>query len=88
VTVKTSTSRHQAGIRYEDILIADFIDTRELLLTLQRLVIEAGVNRDFTPTHHDVTLAVASGAPAPYAKTPMIMAMLEAGLRSWMGIEG
>lgn len=76
------------ALRYDGIAIGDPISITELPLTLQRLVIEAGVNRDYTPTHHDPALAIASGAPAPYANTPMIMALLEAGIRNWMGIEG
>jgi acyl dehydratase len=69
-------------------MAGDTIGVFELPLTLQRLVIEAGVNRDFTPTHHDPELAVASGAPGPYANTPMILGLLEACLRTWMGIGG
>jgi acyl dehydratase len=76
------------ALRFSDVTVGASISATELPLTLQRLVIEAGVNRDYTPTHHDRELAVASGAPAPYANTPMIMALLEAGLRNWMGAEG
>ncbi|MER2535931.1 MAG: hypothetical protein ABTQ31_12295 [Rhizobiaceae bacterium] len=76
------------AVRFADVAVGSPIPVTTLPLTLQRLVIEAGVNRDYTPTHHDPALAVASGAPAPYANTPMIMAMLEAGLRNWMGVEG
>lgn len=76
------------AVRFEDVAVGSLMSVTTLPLTLQRLVIEAGVNRDYTPTHHDPALAVASGAPAPYANTPMIMAMLEAGLRNWMGMEG
>ena len=75
-------------LRLDDARIGELIPVTRLPLTFQRLVIEAGVNRDFTPTHHDPILAAKSGAPAPYANTPMILALLEAGLRNWMGIEG
>lgn len=57
-------------------------------LTLQRLVMEAGVNRDFTPTHHDRDLAARSGAPAPYANTPFVVALVEAAVRQWIGGQG
>jgi hypothetical protein len=76
------------ALRFDDVAVGSLVSVTELPLTLQRLVIEAGVNRDFTPTHHDLALAAASGAPAPYANTPMIMALLETGLRNWMGMEG
>ena len=32
-------------------------------LTIQRLVMEAGANRDFAPMHHDREIARATGAP-------------------------
>ena len=57
-------------------------------LTMQRLVMEAGVNRDFTPIHHDRELSRATGAPDPYANTMLIQSVLEATLRQWMGLGG
>lgn len=83
----SSTSR-ATGLRMDQVSVGQSLPESELPLTLQRLVIEAGVNRDFTPTHHDPEVAVASGAPGPYLNTPIIMALLEAGIRDWMGAEG
>nr|WP_271208827.1 hypothetical protein [Rhodococcus wratislaviensis]GLK33182.1 hypothetical protein GCM10017611_00240 [Rhodococcus wratislaviensis] len=76
------------GLRIGEVVIGEALPERMLPLTLQRLVMEAGVNRDFTPTHHDTEIAQGSGAPGPYLNTPMIMALLEAGIRDWMGVEG
>jgi hypothetical protein len=59
-----------------------------LPLTIQRLVMEAGANRDFTPIHHDRDLTRATGAPDPYANTMLIQSVLEATLREWMGLAG
>lgn len=59
-----------------------------LPLTIQRLVMEAGANRDFTPIHHDRELTRATGAPDPYANTMLIQSVLEATLREWMGLAG
>ena len=59
-----------------------------LPLTIQRLVMEAGANRDFTPIHHDREITRATGAPEPYANTMLIQAVLEATLREWMGLTG
>ena len=59
-----------------------------LPLTMQRLVMEAGVNRDFMPIHHDREIARATGAPDPYANTMLIQSVLEATLREWMGLAG
>lgn len=59
-----------------------------LPLTMQRLVMEAAANRDFTPIHHDRELTRATGAPDPYANTMLIQSVLEATLREWMGLAG
>jgi acyl dehydratase len=59
-----------------------------LPLTVQRLVMEAAANRDFTPIHHDREITRATGAPDPYANTMLIQAVLEATLREWMGLAG
>lgn len=59
-----------------------------LALTLQRLVMEAGVNRDFAPIHHDPQIARATGAPEPFANIMLVQALLEATLREWMGLDG
>ena len=57
-------------------------------LTLQRLVMEAGANRDFAPIHHDREISHATGAPDPYANTMLVQAVFEATLREWMGLAG
>lgn len=55
-------------------------------LTLQRLVMEAGANRDFAPIHFDPDAARESGATAPYANTTLIETLFEAALRTWAGL--
>ena len=57
-------------------------------LTMQRLVMEAAANKDFTPIHHDRELTRATGAPDPYANTMLVQAVFEATLREWMGLAG
>jgi acyl dehydratase len=59
-----------------------------LALTLQRLVMEAGANRDFAPIHHDPQFARGAGAAEPFANVMLIQALLEATLRGWMGLDG
>jgi hypothetical protein len=63
----------------------DAVAPYTLTLTLQRLVMEAGANRDFARIHHDLDVARASGAPGVYANTTFIETFLEAGIRSWAG---
>ena len=54
-------------------------------LTLQRMVMEAGANRDLSSIHHDNKAAAATGAPGVYMNTFFIMGMIERLLREWIG---
>ncbi len=57
-------------------------------ITLQRLVMEAGANRDLSLMHHDRDIAKATGSPDAFANTYFIMGMFERLLREWMGLRG
>ena len=54
-------------------------------ITLQRLVMEAGANRDFSLIHHDGNVARATGAPDAFANTYFLMGMFERLMRDWAG---
>ncbi|MBI5104858.1 MAG: acyl dehydratase [Solirubrobacterales bacterium] len=58
-----------------------------LVLTLQRLVMEAAANRDFAALHHDPEAARASGAGSVYMNTTFVETLLEAVVRSWAGLD-
>lgn len=75
-------------ISYDDVVEGDLLPPFLLPLTVQRLVMEAGVNRDFAPIHSDRELAQASGAPDMYANTMLFQALFEGSLRQWMGLGG
>ena len=60
----------------------------EIPITLQRLVMEAGANRDFSLIHHDRDVAQATGAADAYMNTFFIAGMFERLLREWMGPRG
>lgn len=77
-----------AIIDIPQIEIGDAVPPFEILLTLQKLVMEAGANRDFTPIHYDREFARASGAPDAYINTPFIQSIMEVTLRRWMGLAG
>ena len=64
--------------------IPDFV----IPLTVQRLVMEAGANRDFAPIHHDREIARATGAEDMYANTLFLQGLIEVTLRNWMGLAG
>jgi acyl dehydratase len=57
-------------------------------LTVYRLVVEAGANRDFNAIHHNSEFARASGAPEMYANTGFLLGMWERTIREFIGLEG
>ncbi|HEY6869421.1 MAG TPA: hypothetical protein VI199_06660 [Novosphingobium sp.] len=54
-------------------------------LTVTRLVMAAGANRDFFPVHHNAEFARATGAPDMYANTFFLMGMWERSVREFLG---
>jgi len=68
--------------------VGDEIGPISIPVTLQRLVMEAGANRDFSLIHHDRDVARATGAPDAYMNTFFIAGMFERLLREWMGLKG
>ncbi len=58
-----------------------------IALTVQRLVMEAGANRDFMPVHHDSRVARAQGAPDMYVNTFFVASMIERTVREWAGLQ-
>ena len=57
----------------------------DIPITLQRLVMEAGANRDFSLIHHDTEVAKATGAPDAFTNTFFLMGMFERLVREWAG---
>jgi acyl dehydratase len=72
-----------AGV--ESIAVGEELAPFAVVLTLQRLVMEAAANRDFAPIHFDAEAARDSGAPGVYANTTFIETIFEALIRSWAG---
>ena len=63
----------------------DALQSIAIPITLQRLVMEAGANRDFSLIHHDTQVARATGAPDAFANTYFLMGMFERLMREWAG---
>lgn len=76
------------SIRFEDVAVGDQLSPISIPITLQRLVMEAGANRDLSLIHHDRDVARATGASDAYMNTFFIAGMFERLLREWMGISG
>lgn len=72
----------------ETVSVGDELGPISIPVTLQRLVMEAGANRDFSLIHHDRDVARATGAPDAYMNTFFIAGMFERLLREWMGPRG
>jgi len=72
----------------QGVAVGDEIDPISIPITLQRLVMEAGANRDFSLIHHDREVARATGASDAYANTFFLAGMFERLLREWMGPAG
>ena len=67
------------------IQVGDTLPEISIPITLQRLVIEAGANRDFSLIHHDTKVAQATGAPDAFANTFFLIGMFERLMREWAG---
>ena len=75
-------------VYFEDVHTDSIIKPISIPITLQRLVMEAGSNRDFSLMHHDNDVAKIIGAPDAFANTFFIMGMFERLVREWMGLKG
>lgn len=71
--------------RISDLKVGDELPEISIPITLQRLVMEAGANRDLSLIHHDGEVARATGAPDAFANTYFLMAMFERLMREWAG---
>jgi acyl dehydratase len=72
----------------DSVSVGDETGSISIPVTLQRLVMEAGANRDFSLIHHDADVARATGASDAYMNTFFIAGMFERLLREWMGHRG
>ncbi|WP_436698053.1 hypothetical protein [Nocardioides sp. BYT-33-1] len=76
------------GRRFEDVAVGERLPVVELPLTVYRLVMAAGSNRDFNSIHHNTEYARATGAEEMYANTSFLMSAWERSVRDWMGLAG
>jgi len=67
------------------VAVGDTVGPLRMFLSLQRLVMVSGANRDFAPTHIDNEAARAGGAPAAYADIMFVISMFERLLLEWAG---
>jgi len=79
----------EADQRYwEDIIVGDSLSPVEFPLTVARLVMAAGSNRDFNSIHHNSEYAQETGAPDMYTNVIFLQGMWERTIRDYIGLAG
>jgi acyl dehydratase len=76
----------QNGQRTIDgVSVGDQLDTIAFPVSVYRMVMAAGSNRDFNSIHHNTEAAHASGADEMYASTFFLQGMWERAVREFIG---
>jgi len=73
---------------WDDVNVGDEIPPLSINITVSRLVIEAGGNRDFNQIHHNSPVSRATGAPDMYANNVFIQSWWERAVREYIGLGG
>ncbi len=73
---------------FEDVNEGDEVPPVVFTMTVFRLVVEAGANRDFNQIHHNTPVTQAQGAPDMYANNVFIQGMWERTVREYIGLRG
>lgn len=77
------------GQRYfEDVKPGEELPELAFPLTVYRLVMAAGGNRDFNSIHHNGEYARSTGARDMYASTAFLLGTWERAVREWIGSAG
>lgn len=85
---KQPRSDWREQLYWEDVREGDEVPPVPFIISVQRLVIEAGANRDFNPIHHDTVLTQRTGVQEMYANNGFIQGMWERCIREYIGIHG
>jgi acyl dehydratase len=73
---------------WDDVVAGEAIEPLDFPITVYRLVMAAGANRDFNAIHHNADVARATGAPDIYANTLLLQGMWERTVRQYIGLAG
>lgn len=74
--------------RWRDVHEGDLLPPVAFPLTVYRLVMAAGANRDFNAIHHNTEHAQSTGAPEMYANVMLLQGMWERTVREYIGTAG
>jgi hypothetical protein len=73
---------------WEDIKEGDDVPPVTVNLTVQRMIMLAGANRDFAQIHHNSRVAQAQGAPEMYINNGSVQGIWERTVREFIGLDG
>ena len=73
---------------WEDVNEGDELPPVDFNLTIQRMVMSAGANRDFATIHHNTTAGKAAGAPDMFLNNVSTLMLWERVISDWTGIYG
>ena len=74
--------------KWDEVNEGDELDPIEVPITMHRLVVEAGANRDFAQIHHNTEVSQEQGAPEMYANNVFIQGWWERCSREFIGLDG
>lgn len=73
---------------WDQVAEGDALEPLAFPITVYRLVMAAGSNRDFNSIHHNSEYAKATGAPEMYANNVFLQGMWERSVRNYIGLAG
>lgn len=73
---------------WEDVAVGDEVAPVSFPLSIYRMVVAAGGNRDFNSIHHNSEYARQTGAPDMYANNTFLQGMWERTVREFIGLAG
>jgi acyl dehydratase len=73
---------------FEDVKPGEELPSIAFPLSVYRLVMAAGSNRDFNSIHHNSEYARSTGAREMYANTTFLLGTWERCVRDWIGMRG
>ena len=74
--------------RWRDVREGEALPCVAFPITVYRLVMAAGANRDFNAIHHNTEHARSTGAPEMYANVMLLQGMWERTVREYIGTAG
>lgn len=75
-------------LHFEDVNEGEEIPGVDFPLSVHRLIVHAGANKDFAAIHHNTEIAKAQGAPEMYANNVFVQGMWERTVREYIGLGG